>query len=578
MVNPEVAVAPGDDPAEVSWKLKADRSPLLRLFLVISFFVVFIFLAMNSVGAEQNTDYGKSLIPFCVGIFVTILVTFSVLRKTTPLSNKRILLIWGALLVHLLIVQGLVYLCTKRLETGDQFLLLILPYVFAPMIITVLLGRRMGIFTTLAVSFFSTSLVPLEDMNAVLVISLIAGSITVLATHQTRSRSQLLRAGCYVGLSVLIMGLLYGKVGVFDAESLSNWKILVGEGVSAFATSVFLSILLSGIFPVLESMFSITTATGWLERCDLNEKLMGRLQMEAPGTFHHSLMVAQLAEAAAEAIGANALECRVCSYYHDIGKLSKPEYFTENMPDKANSPHNVLTPLMSAKILMKHVEDGVVLAKKHKLERHIVATIREHHGTSTVSFLYQKALDIRDEMLEKVKKGLANSEDVVYPDESQYHYLGPIPQSRESGIVSLADAVESASRSLNHPTVEEIQELIDRIIRYRVNEGQLDDSRLSLGDLKKIRQSFISMVKNMLHSRISYPKSATESEERKPLSISVPAAEEDLEKELDQKESIESGESSAKSTTNEDKGNQDNGKPESGEEAASPEKKDGKQV
>lgn len=516
--SPEISTSVGAVSAENSWKVKADRSPLIRLLLVLSFFAIYIFMAMTSVNVEKSPLYLKELIPFCVGVFVTLLVTFSVLKKTAPISNKRILLIWGALVSHLLIVQVLVYLCATRLKTGDQFLMLLLPYMFAPMIITVLLGRRMGIFTTLAVSFFTVALIPMAEMKQTLVVSLIAGSVTVLTTFQTRSRSQLLRAGCYVGLAVLIMGILYGKVELFGTSPLSHWKMLLGEGVSAFATSLFLSILLSGIFPVLEGVFSITTATGWLERCDLNEKLLGRMQMEAPGTFHHSLMVAQLAEAAAEAIGANALECRVCSYYHDIGKLSKPEYFTENMPDKANSPHNALTPLMSAKILMKHVEDGVALAKKNNLERHIVATIREHHGTSTVSFLYQKALDIRDEMLEKVEKGLANIEDVVYPDENQYHYPGPIPQSRETGIVSLADAVESASRSLNHPTVEEIQELIDRIIRYRINEGQLDDSRLTLGDLKKIRQSFLSTVKNMLHSRISYPKSATEIEEKKPVS------------------------------------------------------------
>lgn len=542
--TPEISTSVRTVSAENSWKVRADRSPLIRLLLVLSFFAIYIFMAMTSVNVEKSPLYLKELIPFCVGVFVTLLVTFSVLKKTAPISNKRILLIWGALVSHLLIVQVLVYLCATRLKTGDQFLMLLLPYMFAPMIITVLLGRRMGIFTTLAVSFFTVALIPMAEMKQTLVVSLIAGSVTVLTTFQTRSRSQLLRAGCYVGLAVLIMGILYGKVELFGKAPLEHWKMLLGEGVSAFATSLFLSILLSGIFPVLEGVFSITTATGWLERCDLNEKLLGRMQMEAPGTFHHSLMVAQLAEAAAEAIGANALECRVCSYYHDIGKLSKPEYFTENMPDKGNSPHNALTPLMSAKILMKHVEDGVTLAKKNNLERHIVATIREHHGTSTVSFLYQKALDIRDEMLEKVEKGLANIEDVVYPDENQYHYPGPIPQSRETGIVSLADAVESASRSLNHPTVEEIQELIDRIMRYRINEGQLDDSRLTLGDLKKIRQSFLSTVKNMLHSRISYPKSATEIEEKKPVSP-PPVAEAQEEKSDKTEEKAEQKETAA---------------------------------
>ncbi len=497
----------------LSWKTTADRSLILRALLVLSFFAAYLLMAFNSVDSDSNPDYLKRVIPYCLGIFGTVIITFKILRRSAPPSNKRIFVIWGSILCHLALFYALSIYCTTSLKTGPHFLLLILPYIFAPMITTVLLGKRMGIFTVLTVSFLSCTLVPQNDVEATLIISLITGCVTVITTYRTRSRSQLLRAGCYTGLTVLLMGIIYGRVGLIAGASDIHWAMLVKESTIAFCSSLFVAILLSGLFPLLEGMFAITTATGWLERCDLNDKLLGRLQMEAPGTFHHSLMVAQLAETAAEAIGANALECRVCSYYHDIGKLSRPEYFTENMADKQNSPHNALTPLMSAKILMKHVEDGVALAQKHNLERHIIATIREHHGTSSVSFLYQKALVIRDEMLEKVEKGLANPEDVVYPEEIQFHYPGPIPQSRETGIVSLADAVESASRSLNHPTLEEIHELVDRIIRHRVNEGQLDDSKLTFGDLKTIRQSFISTVKNMLHSRISYPKSATETEE-----------------------------------------------------------------
>lgn len=397
------------------------------------------------------------------------------------------------------------------MDSGEELILLTLPYILAPMITTVLLGRRMGVFTTYLVSFFAAPLLPQGMAMIALTISLIAGSIAVVATFRTRSRGQLLKAGLYSGLGVLIICMLYGYLPL----PWENSKLWVKYAIALLACPT-VAILLSGIFPILESIFSITTLTGWLERSDLNNKILRQLQLEAPGTFHHSLMVAQLSEAAAEAIGANALECRVCSYYHDIGKLTRPEYFTENMVDKENSPHNSLTPLMSAKILMKHVEDGVVMAKKNNLERHIIATIQEHHGTSMVSFLYQKALIIRDEMMEKVEKGLANEEDIVYPEESQFRYSGPIPQSRETAIISLADAVESASRSLHHPTEEDIQELVERIVRYRVNEGQLDECGLTLGEIKTIKGVFLKTIKSMLHSRISYPKSATTSDEEKP--------------------------------------------------------------
>lgn len=509
--GPQEKTSPPQKNKITTWLGILDKNPAIRILLFLSFFAIYIALALNSVESGREF-YTQGLLAFCTGQFVTLLVIYTSLKKRNAYSNKRIFLIWGATLAQLLIIQIMAHYFMKNLDSGSQFLLLVLPYILAPMITTVLLGRQMGIFTTFVVSFFSVALVPSDMSLAALTISLIAGSTAVVTTFRTRSRSQLLRAGCYCGLVVLIMGGLYGYVKTPHIQQSFDWLRLLKECIAAFSPSLLLAIILSGIFPVLESLFSITTLTGWLERSDLNEKLLRRLQIEAPGTFHHSLMVAQLAEAAAEEIGANALECRVCSYYHDIGKLSRPEYFTENMPDKTRSPHDSLTPLMSAKILMKHVDDGVELAHKYNLERHIVATIQEHHGTSMVSFLYQKALIIRDEMMVKVEKGLANPEDVVYPEESQFRYAGPIPQSKETGIVSLADAVESASRSLIHPTEDDIVELVERIVRYRINEGQLNDSRLTLGELNTIKAVFVSAIKNMLHSRISYPKEATSGE------------------------------------------------------------------
>jgi putative nucleotidyltransferase with HDIG domain len=263
--------------------------------------------------------------------------------------------------------------------------------------------------------------------------------------------------------------------------------------------------LVGGALPILEHLFQITTDISWLEASDLNHPLLRRMTIEAPGTYHHSLVVANLAEAAAEGIGANATLCRVCSYFHDIGKLVKPEYFTENMSLERN-PHDDLAPTMSALIILAHVKEGVDLALKHKLNKQIIDIIQEHHGTSLVYYFYQRAIQQQEDAREGGKIMNIREDDIPEVREESFRYSGPKPQTKESAIVSLADMVESASRSLEKPTPQKIEQLVNELIEERIADRQLDDCDLTLGELTVIAERFRFTLMTMLHSRIAYPR------------------------------------------------------------------------
>ncbi|MDG2324212.1 MAG: HDIG domain-containing protein, partial [Akkermansiaceae bacterium] len=276
----------------------------------------------------------------------------------------------------------------------------------------------------------------------------------------------------------------------------------------ALITGLLTGLFVGGILPLLEGVFGLTTEISWLELSDLNHPLLRRMQIEAPGTFHHSLIVASLAESAAEAIGADALMSRVCAYFHDIGKLKKPEYFIENQGGE--NPHDGLTPTMSALIIVAHVKDGVDMAIKDKLNPRILEVIREHHGDSLVYYFYRKA---QERLLEEENRGKEEGgevDDLPKVDEKSFRYPGPIPQSRESGIISLADAIESASRAISKPSPGRIKALVDEIVFKRVKDGQLDACGLTMSELTTVRTVFSKTLRSMLHTRIEYPKDQVE--------------------------------------------------------------------
>jgi len=347
-------------------------------------------------------------------------------------------------------------------------------------------------------------LVPVAEIFFFLIINLISGSIAVALTRNVRRRGSLLRAGFYVGAATMLIALAFGKIDLTALHSGQGLSEELPKIIFAIVGGMLTGMVVSGLLPALETLFLITTDISWLELSDLNHKLLRRLQLEAPGTYHHSMVVASLAESAAEEIGANAAMCRVCSYFHDIGKLQKAEYFIENQGDV--NPHDGLTPTMSAIIIIAHVKDGVDMAIKHKLNPKIIEVIREHHGDSLVSYFYHKAHEMRQEVEKKVEEGIENKEDIPEVDTKSFRYPGPGPSSRESGIISLADCVESASRSLKKPTPQKIKNLVNELVMARVTSGQLDNSGLTMGEIKSACNSFSATLRSMMHTRIDYPK------------------------------------------------------------------------
>jgi len=390
-----------------------------------------------------------------------------------------------------------------------SFGFLFVPFALVPMLHSVLLGRSVGSFSTIFVSFIGCLLVPRIDVVGFLIISLVSGMTAVMLTDHIRKRVQLIRAGIYVGAITLVLALSLGRLDMtsaFGPEGMDGLQLL-GKGAAAvFGTGLATALLISGLLPIFEGVFRLTTDISWLELSDLNHKLLRQMQLEAPGTFHHSLVVASLSEAAAEKIGANAPLCRVCSYFHDVGKLKKPTYFIENQPDGVENPHNTLTPTMSALIIIAHMKDGIDIAVKHKLNPRIIDVIQEHHGDSLVAYFYRKAQDQKRAEMEKVDKRIENLEDVPQVGEKNFRYPGPRPSTRESAIISLADGIESASRCLQKPTPAKIRALVEEIVRTRLGDNQLDECPLTLHELAIVKDSFASTLRSMLHSRIDYPK------------------------------------------------------------------------
>jgi putative nucleotidyltransferase with HDIG domain len=438
----------------------------------------------------------------------TAIVMFQVSLQTSCRRNSRVVLVLGALICHLALVQVAMRLVDAE-YIPEVFRFFFVPFALAPMLHGVLLGRAVGAFSAVFVTLIGCLLVPHGEALSYMIFSWVGGMTGVLVSHQVRKRLQLLQAGISVGAVTLLLGLLLGSLDIhscFGSNAMDHLQLLGTGSTAAFGTAVLTALLISGLLPIFEGFFLLTTDISWLELSDLNHKLLRQMQLEAPGTFHHSLVVAALSEAAAEKIGANAPMCRVCSYFHDVGKLKKPGYFIENQYGGNENPHDTLTPTMSALIILAHVKDGVDLAVKHKLNPRIIDVIQEHHADSLVLFFYRRAQEQKKIELEKVDRRLENPEDLPIIDQKNFRYPGPRPKTRECGIISLADSIESASRTLKKPTPVRIHALVEDLIRTKIHEGQLDDCPLTLREFALIKESFATTLRSMLHSRIDYPK------------------------------------------------------------------------
>lgn len=440
-------------------------------------------------------------------------------RLPAQMNLRRTLLLMVAVVVQLLFTIAVNSLCgdIPGYNTPGQALLW-LPYMLAPTVMAVMVGRRVGIYAALCCTMFGYSLFPKETPLAVLfnygAVCMLVGIVAARMSGRAHKRERILQTGLVVAAVVLLS--VFGLVGLQDSSLQNEMQLSTfrnGFRFSAFAgelgvtvgVNFVLAAFIGGVMPALERLFNISTPITWLEWADMNHPLLRKLQIAAPGTFHHSLVVQRLAEAAAEAIGADVTRAGVCALYHDIGKIENPQYFAENIVDQNATPHADLTPETSARIITGHVTDGVELAEKYGLNVRIVNVIREHHGVSTAYFFYRKAQDLYRLELQKFEEGLIDTcpEEV---DISVFTYKGPIPQTRESGIVSMADAVESATRSLQHPTEDDIRSMIEGIFRGRILDGHLQDCQLTLGDIALMKETFFNTIRTMHHNRISYPK------------------------------------------------------------------------
>jgi putative nucleotidyltransferase with HDIG domain len=366
-----------------------------------------------------------------------------------------------------------------------------IPLAAGAMIICVFMGLTIAIplAAVMAVSFA----VVFENNLTIFLYFLINGTMAAYWIRPCRERKVFITAGAKLGLLNI---LLVTSIDFYLAE-LSGTKLL-WDWAFGFMGGIGTGIVAAGIVPLVEIAFGYTTDISLLELASLDRPILRRLMIEAPGTYHHSVIVGSLVEAAASEIGANHLLAKVCGYYHDIGKIKKPLYFIENQKSGVNK-HDHLAPSMSSLILISHIKNGVEIARENKLGQLIIDTIRQHHGTSIIKYFYEKARQQKGD-------GSVNIDN--------FRYAGPKPQTREAGLVMLADVVEAASRTLDNPTPSRIQGLVQNLINNIFFDGQLDECELTLKDLHKIASSFDKILYGIHHHRIDYTEKITTAGEK----------------------------------------------------------------
>jgi putative nucleotidyltransferase with HDIG domain len=439
------------------------------------------------------TGLGAALLLLC------LLITTYILHLTVPAPlpadhNKNLLFIASVFIAFFLLAdissrlaQVLSQNSTLPIQMSSMWFGM--PLAAGAMIICVFMGLQVAIAmaTVMAVAFA----VVLENSLPIFIYFLISGTMAAYWLRHCRERKVFIVAGAKLGLLNVF---LVTAIDLYLAE-FSGYKLL-WDWAFGFSGGIAAGIVTAGLVPLGEIAFGYTTDISLLELANLDRPILRRLMIEAPGTYHHSVIVGSLVEAAASEISANPLLARVCGYYHDIGKIKKPLYFIENQQNGRNK-HDKLAPSMSSLILIAHIKDGVEIARENKLGLVIIDTIRQHHGTSLIKYFYEKARQLKGE--ENV-----NIDDFRYP--------GPKPQTREAGLVMLADVVEAASRTLDNPTPSRIQGLVQNLINQIFSDGQLDECELTLKDLHNIAKSFNKLLYGIHHHRIEYT-------EKRPLSV-----------------------------------------------------------
>jgi cyclic-di-AMP phosphodiesterase PgpH len=418
---------------------------------------------------------------FGKGLHVTIIllllgVYFFLFRKNVFYNNGKIALI--ALIILMQVFFAYLSLAIN-VDAPVEYLIFVPA---AAMLLTIMFDSRLAFYGTVTIALLVGGI--RGNDYAIMLVSVIGGALAAYTVRDIKHRTQIFRSMLFifVGYTITIIAL--------GLERFETPMALLYEVTFAGANALLSPILTFGLLIFFERAWRITTDLTLLELSDFNHPLLKELSQKAPGTFHHSLVMGSLAETAAEVIDANTILARVGAYYHDIGKSLKPEYFIENQMGFKNR-HDKLTPRMSALILISHVKDGYELGKKYNLPKEILEFIPMHHGTTLISYFYNRALE------KKTDKDIIN--------ELDYRYPGPKPQTKETGIVMLADAVEAATRSIDEPSIAKLKATIDGIIKSRFEEGELDECELTFKDLNSIREAFFKVLVGIHHPRIKYP-------------------------------------------------------------------------
>lgn len=452
---------------------------------------------------SRHTGGGEDLNETLVLASSQLLLLFGVLFTTGFLAvltpsllkdNGRLLLLALIGLTTLVPSELLLHVSGAGTQLPRPMAEYLFPLAAAPLLATVLLGAPAGTAVGLWSSYGAAILA--GRSLTVFVVGLVATATACVLARHVRRRSQLVRMGMIVGLAELlaVVALLDRPAPEFPLALAQSASCVLSGLIAAMATIILL--------PACETLFGITTNIRLLELTDLGHPLLQRLACEAPGTYHHSLMVANLAQAAADAIGANSLLVRVTAYFHDVGKLTKPGFFTENIQPGQN-PHEGLAPSMSSLLVMAHVKEGLSLALLYRLPLPVLEVIQQHHGTGLVAYFHHKA----GQQLQAERQAMGRETNRrATVDESHYRYAGPRPVTRESGIIALADAIEAASRSLEKPTPAHIVDLVDHIVDGRFEDGQLDHCEMTLAELTRVKRAFAFCLTNMMHHRVAYPK------------------------------------------------------------------------
>jgi len=449
--------------------------------------------ALEEMGKKANVLLITTGLFFLILMIIYLLYTFSTknIRKIS-LSSRDLLFVSLNLIIVVLALKFFIFISesieSNFLTISSSSYYYLFPVAAGVMLTRIVINSEVAIVYSAIASIFSAIL--LDNSLFFFIYLFIGGIVGANGVARCEQRSTLIKAGLHVGVANALMIVFYemfrGTLGL---------EVLFSCGFG-FIGGILSAVIVLGTTPIVEGVFGYTTDITLLELANLDQPILKDLIVQAPGTYHHSIIVGSLAEAAAKAINVNLLLARVSAYYHDIGKIKKPLYFSENQGGKGN-PHDKLSPSMSSLILNAHVKDGVELAKGQKLGKKILDIIQQHHGTSLISFFYQKAKE----------KGNPGVESIT---EKNYRYLGPRPQTKEAGIVMLADAVEAASKTLSEPTPSRIKGLVSRIINNIFTDGQLEDCELTLKDLHHIEESFDLILTGIFHQRVEYPDSQEE--------------------------------------------------------------------